>query len=300
MRMAKTFLLLIVLVVVLAQLVPPVGASPGNAKPKTNGKMLYHGGPVLWTPPNIYFVFYGCWTCNLPGSNTDTMMILEDFASHLGNSPYFRINTTYSDASGLTPNGSIFYGGSTADFQYSSGSELTVDNIQEIISRQISIGALPLDTAGIYVVLASSDVGSTESGFCEAPSSPYHGDSQHNGTPYKYAFVGNPERCKPEAASQFIATNGSVLPSPNGNLAADAMVSAIAHALNEVVTNPFGNAWFDRYGLESADKCTGDFGQIYPAPNGAVANMKLGNRDYLIQQNWVNNDRKGYCALAYP
>ena len=78
------------------------------------------------------------------------------------------------------------------------------------------------------------------------------------------------------------------------------MVSAIAHALNEVVSNPFGNAWFDRYGLESADKCTGDFGQIYPTPNGAVANMKLGNRDYLIQQNWVNSDRKGYCALAYP
>jgi hypothetical protein len=29
---------------------------------------------------------------------------------------------------------------------------------------------------------------------------------------------------------------------------------------------------------------------------GARANMKLGYRDYLIQQNWVN-DLKGRCAL---
>jgi len=159
---------------------------------------------------------------------------------------------------------------------------------------------LPLDTAGIYVVLAASDVGSTATGFCEAPSSPYHGNFLHNGTPVKYAFVGNPERCKPEAASQFIASDGSVLPTPNGNLAADAMVSAIAHALNEVVTNPYGNGWFDRYGLESADKCNGGFGRVYSTPNGAVANMKLGNRDYLIQQNWIKSNGREYCALAYP
>jgi hypothetical protein len=299
MRIGKVVQLLIVLVVVLAYLVQPTEAKAGNSIPKTNGKMIYHGGPVLWTPPNIYFVFYGCWTCNLPGSNLDTITILADFASHLGNSPYSRINTTYWDANGSTPNGSVFYGGSVADFQYSVGSELSVENIQEIISRQISLGALPLDTAGIYVVLASSDVGSTATGFCEGPSSPYHANFLHNGTPVKYAFVGNPERCKPEAAPQFIATNGSVLPSPNGNLAADAMVSAIAHALNEVVTNPFGNGWFDKYGLESSDECYGRFGQIYTTPNGAAANMKLGTRDYLIQQNWVNTNL-GYCALAYP
>jgi hypothetical protein len=30
--------------------------------------------------------------------------------------------------------------------------------------------------------------------------------------------------------------------------------------------------------------------------NGGRANIKLGQRDYLIQQNWVN-DRNGHCAL---
>ena len=37
-------------------------------------------------------------------------------------------------------------------------------------------------------------------------------------------------------------------------------------------------------------------GTTYLTTNGATANIKLGQRDYLIQQNWVN-DRKGHCAM---
>ncbi|MFY9573662.1 MAG: hypothetical protein WAV20_19865 [Blastocatellia bacterium] len=88
-------------------------------------------------------------------------------------------------------------------------------------------------------------------------------------------------------------------PEPERDLAADAMASTMAHALSAIVTNPLGDAWYDRYGLENADKCQGTFGQTYAAANGARANMKLGSRDHLIQQNWVN-DRRGRCALSYP
>ena len=66
--------------------------------------------------------------------------------------------------------------------------------------------------------------------------------------------------------------------------------------MSEIVTNPTGGGWFDRYGLENASKCGGQFGTTYAASNGARANLKLGGRDYLIQQNWVN-DRKGNCAM---
>ena len=31
--------------------------------------------------------------------------------------------------------------------------------------------------------------------------------------------------------------------------------------------------------------------------NGALANMKLGTRDFLIQRNWVNASG-GYCAMS--
>lgn len=86
------------------------------------------------------------------------------------------------------------------------------------------------------------------------------------------------------------------MPFLHRHFGADAMASTIAHLLNAIVTNPSGSGWFDRYGLESADKCAGTFGQTYTMVNGARANVRLGGLDYLIQQNWVN-DRKGRCAM---
>src|SRR5262249_17734567 len=50
---------------------------------------------------------------------------------------------------------------------------------------------------------------------------------------------------------------------------------------------------------ENADKCAWTFGTEYHTANGARANMRLGTRDYLIQQNWVNAGA-GYCSLEGP
>jgi hypothetical protein len=97
-------------------------------------------------------------------------------------------------------------------------------------------------------------------------------------------------RCKTIAGAPF----GPI--TPNGNFAGDAMVTNLTHALNGLLTNPFGNGWYDRYGFENADKCSGTFGQTYTTANGARANIRLGSRDFLIEQNWVNN-RKGFCAM---
>src|SRR5262249_46655107 len=69
--------------------------------------------------------------------------------------------------------------------------------------------------------------------------------------------------------------------------------------LEESVTDPDINAWYDSRGQENADKCAWSFGTTYPLPNGSVANMRLGARDFLIQRNWVN-DSGGYCDLTYP
>lgn len=40
-------------------------------------------------------------------------------------------------------------------------------------------------------------------------------------------------------------------------------------------------------------------GQTYPSANGGPANIRMGQRDLMLQQNWVNA-RKGYCAMARP
>lgn len=76
------------------------------------------------------------------------------------------------------------------------------------------------------------------------------------------------------------------------------MASVIAHELEEAVTDPDLNAWYDVRGQENADKCAWTFGTTSTASNGSLYNIKLGTRDYLIQRNWVNASG-GYCSMTY-
>ena len=266
---------------------------------KTTSKMQYHGGQVQTGTSNVYFIWYGCWTCGTPGT-ADTQRILVDFITNFGGSPYAMINTTYPDADGNAPSGVAIYGGSVDD-AYSHGPTLTESDMQGIVANQFQNGGLPLDPWGIFIVIASPDVVDTYAdgtSFCTPSKPPHHGIAYYNGSETRYAFIGDAARCLSTAAPQFFGP-GSTSSSPNGNIAADAMASSLAHALDTVLTDPFGTAWFDRYGLENADKCTGTFGQTYTTANGARANMKLGFRDYLIQQNWING-RRSYCGLSLP
>ena len=85
---------------------------------------------------------------------------------------------------------------------------------------------------------------------------------------------------------------------PNGSGGGDAMASVVSHELEEAVTDPDLNAWYDSSGNENADKCAWTFDPTYTAPNGSTANMNLGGKDYLIQRNWVNATG-GYCSMSY-
>lgn len=241
--------------------------------------IVYHGGPVLGGTPNIYYIWYGAWA-SAPQS------ILLDFASNLGGSPYFNINQTYSVSS--TPvTGLAHYANATTD-NYSQGTTLGDAGVQAVVSAAITSGRLPMDTNGVYFVLTSPDV-KESSGFCTQYCG-WHTHATISGSDIKYAFVGDAATQCPSSCS---AQTGS---SPNGDIGADAMASVIAHELEEAVTDPDLNAWYDRRGYENADKCAWTFGATYTAPNGSKANMQLGTRNYLIQQNWVNSG-SGFCAL---
>ena len=268
-----------------------------NGPQKTDSRILYHNGPVMSGTADVFLIWYGCWddNCGFGGNtNTATQEILSDFVSNVGGSPYFQINAMYETGSGQKPSGALFYSGAAYD-RYSHGLELTAADIADIAAHQVLINALPQDPLGIYVVIASADVSSNATGFCIPSALPHHGLFDSFGSRFPYAFVGNPNRCPTVAAPQF-SSNGVQLPTPNDNLAADGMANTLAHLLNVVVTNPTGGAWFDRYGLENASKCVGKFGPTYSTSNGARANLKLGGRDYLIQQNWVR-DKKEHCAM---
>jgi hypothetical protein len=244
--------------------------------------ILYHGGPIMLGVIHMYYIWYGDWS-----GNTATT-ILTDFADTIGGSLYFNINTTYTDGSGGRISDTVTFAGS-ADDAYSHGKTLTDATVEAVVTDAISSKRLPSDPHGVYFVLTSADV-SESSGFC----SQYCGWHTHvtaTGNDIKYAFVGNPERCINSCAAQSAG--------PNGNAGADGMVSIIAHELEEAVTDPDLDAWFDANGAENADKCAWTFGSTYTAPNGAMANMHLGSRDYLVQQNWSAGNNQ-HCALAFP
>jgi len=259
---------------------------------KTDSKMAYHNGPIVTGVPGVFFIWYGTWDDTV--ANTTVQFVLTDFVSNVGGSPYFQINAMYPNGIGGAPSGALFYSGAAVD-RYSHGLELTASDIAAIVENQIVTGSLPYDPSGIYVVLASADVSSNSTGFCQPSALPHHGVGEALGAQYRYAFIGNPNRCPSVAAPQFFS-GGAQLPTPNDSLPADAMATMMAQLLSRVITNPTGGAWFDRYGLENAAKCVGQFGSTYSTPNGARANLRLGGRDYLIQQNWVLG-RKEHCAM---
>ncbi len=268
--------------------------NPGNADPdgkaKNAGKrptgngISYHGGPLMLGAPNVYYIWYGNWT----GTKAGAVGILEDLARNIGGSPYYNINTTYYDGAGTKVSNAVAFGGSTTD-NYSRGAALSDSAILGVVSDAITSGRLPKDSNGVYFVLTSKDVNAI-SGFCTVYCG-WHTHASVGGTDIKFSFVGDGDRCPSACEAQTTS-------SPNGDTGADGMASVIAHELEEAVTDPDLNAWYDSRGYENADKCAWTFGATYTTSNGSKANMKLGSRDYLIQRNWVNASG-GYCALSY-
>jgi hypothetical protein len=263
---------------------PYAGAGAARGKPGANG-ITYHGGPLLGvvggTPVTAYYIWYGNWS----GNNAPT--ILEDMIRNMGGSSYYNINTTYYNGSKAHVVNSVTFGGSTTD-NYSRGTALSDSGVQGVVSDAINSGRLPNNSAGVYFVLTSADVNES-SGFCTQYCG-WHTYGTIAGSNIKYSFVGNPDRCPLSCAAQTV--------SPNGNAGADGMASIIAHELEEAVTDPNINAWYQGRYQENADLCAWTFGTTTTLPSGAEYNMTLGSRNYLIQQNWVNASG-GYCAKSY-
>jgi hypothetical protein len=247
----------------------------------SNG-IFYHGGAVLLGTTHVYFIWYGNWA-----SNTATT-ILADWAKRLGGSPYYSINGTYYDGSNRFVSNSVTFGGAVFD-NYSLGSTLDDNAIYTIVATAIANGSLPLDANGVYFVLTSADVAET-SGFCTAYCG-WHTSATFNNVISQFAFVGNTVACP-------YSCEGSPGNRPNGNEGADGMASIMTHELDESVTDPQGDAWYDARDNENGDLCNFNYGsKFYGTANGSIANVQLGPRNFLLQEDWVNASG-GYCSIG--
>jgi hypothetical protein len=261
-------------------------SKPGLAaavKGAATGNLTNHGGPVMTAAKKIYYIWYGTW-------DAASKNVLTNFGQNIGGSPYFNINTTYTNTAGTKLLNSVTLAGSSIDTG-SLGTRLSDANIQSIVSSQITSGKLPLDANGIYFVLTDKNTTAT-SGFCTQYCG-WHTNATISGQAIKYSFVGNPETQCPTGC-------GANSPSPNGTPGADAMASVLAHELEETATDPLGNAWYaSSDGQENGDKCNFNFGTTSTASNGAKYNQTFGTLKYLIQQNWLIASTQK-CVQHYP
>jgi hypothetical protein len=250
--------------------------------------ITYHGGPLIPTP-TAYLIWYGNWNQTNGTDNASGQQIVRDFLSSVGGSPYYMVNTTYS-AGGYTISGGVTRATQEASPGYSHGSRLSDANIQTIVNEAITGGQLPYNANGVYFVLTSSDV-NERSGFCTRYCG-WHTAGTPSAGHVRYSFVGNAARCISSCAAQTVG--------PNGNAGVDGMISVIAHELEEANTDPDpSSGWVDSSGAENADKCAWTFSsRQFTAGNGAVYNMTLGSRNYLIQRNLSATDNK--CYIDWP
>ncbi len=254
----------------------------GGAVVQGNG-INYHGGPVLGGNVPIYVIWYGNWTNGPKASDSQTTVNLIDaFLGGLGGSALEGVNTTYGDntqnVSGLLHlQSQIFDTGS-------QGTSLTNTRLSNLISGHLKDGSLPTDSTGIYLVLTSSNI--KERGFCTQFCG-FHTNQTLNGKDIKWAFVGNVDQCPSGCEIQTT--------SPNGDSGADGMANTLSHEIEEAISDPDLNAWFDGSGQENGDKCNFNFGVTQIAGNGSQFNQTFGGHNWMLQQNWRNSGG-GACA----
>jgi len=185
---------------------------------------------------------------------------------------------------------------------YTHGTTLTDDDINTIVGETVGSGQLPPDPDGIYFVLTSADVheGGIWAGFCSDYCA-WHTNATILNSNFRIGFVGDTGACewcnlKDEYNDAGIAV------SPNEDWSVDSMATAILHELVESATDPDPSTnvgWQDEYGYENADKCAWTFGLPYPTDNHSIANMVIGTRNYMIQQNFVLDDGgNGHCGMT--
>ena len=126
-------------------------AGKGNLRGLTTVPIAYNGGPVMASPINIYYIYYGAWAD--PTGKT----LLESFAANLGGSAWWGIEQLYTNGAGAHVSGSVALAG-TASVGTPYGTQITDSTVTSIVSSVLNAGTFPVDDNGIYVVLTSSEV----------------------------------------------------------------------------------------------------------------------------------------------
>jgi len=157
------------------------------------------------------------------------------------------------------------------------------------LQHVVRVDRLPTGPTDVYFLLTPSGFGScTDSsssvcalggfsgGYCGYHAS-INGQLQYAVIPYNAV----PGHCQ------------SGRPRPNSS-PADPTISSLSHEHNEIVTDPFGNAWIDGTGNENGDLCITRSGPSVGGSGAGAWNAVIAGGHYFLQEEYSNTD--GGCA----
>ncbi|MEI6648509.1 MAG: hypothetical protein WCO08_02585 [Actinomycetes bacterium] len=280
-------------------------ARTGGATAKTVANPIsFHTGGVIYSGNvAIYPVWVGTWTSarqalwNSVLSNLVTVLGTSAANSATVNQ-VFATNQSYFTARGAAAPTLTWPQAAKASAPVAASGNVTDMQVSSYIWTAMNNGAVPLPnaTAGlrpIYVYIGANNT-YLSSGFGTAYCG-WHSYGTFGTTSVPFIAI-------QDFTSTYLpacATNTTA--SPNGDAYVDAMASVLVHEIDETLTDPNLNAWYDARGAENADKCAWTFGTTTTA-SGYKYNITEGGKRYLIQRNWLaTNVNKGdgtACTLA--
>jgi hypothetical protein len=259
--------------------------------------LAYHNGPVMHT--NATYAIYWVPAGYFVSSNYEGVLnqFLGDVAADSGKtSNVYYSDTQYYDGT----NGNILYSSTfqgpivdTNAFPASGCSDrytsvcLTDAQLQAEIDRVIAVNGLPRGLGTMYFIFTPRNVGSCFGSSCAfSYFCAYHSSFGSGSSLTLYANM-------PYAAWVPAACGSGQ--SPNGD-DADSTISVASHEHNETITDPLGNAWYDRRGSEDGDKCAWNFGSTIGSTSTGAYNQLISGHPYYLQQEWSN--RSSGCVLT--
>ncbi|KAG0499589.1 hypothetical protein HPP92_004280 [Vanilla planifolia] len=265
----------------------------------------YHHGPLLKGNLTVHLLFYGRFSPSQIASISDFFLSLSSSPAPLSVASWWATTASYRGGAAhasLAP--------TTIDTSYSLGRRITPNSLRRLARR---VGPRR-NSSTIAVVLTADDV--TIDGFCMSRCG-FHAaarDGGRGGLRFPYIWVGNaaaqcPGQCAwPFALPAYGPPAARPLVAPSGDVGVDGMVINLATLMAGVVTNPYGDGYFQGPAaapLEAVTACTGIFGSgAYPGypgkllvdrASGASYNAQgLNGRRYLLPAMW--DPKTSICA----
>lgn len=252
---------------------------------------FHTGGSVYAGNVAIYPVWVGTWT-----STRQTLWnkVLSNLVTALGTSTsntgaanqVFATNLGYFTSTGNVAPTLTWPQASTPTSPIAASGNITDAQVAGFISTALTAGKVPTPASAggrkpIYVYIGANNT-YLSSGFGTAYCG-WHSYGTIGGTNVPYIAI------QDFTSTYLSACAAQTRFSPNGDVYVDAMTSILVHEIDESLSDPLLNAWYDVNGAENADKCSWTFGSK-TLSNNYYYNYTSGGFKYLIQRNWLANN----------